>query len=85
MCRLIVYVHLTIPICHDKDTSGVIVHQVFQPCSARLDVRDHLEGLHICQLEAAVLRYRVDEPKGSIRIDTHDPLGMSFQQLSLQG
>ena len=85
MCRLIVYVHLAIPICHDKDSSGVIVHQVFQPCAARLDVRDHLKSLHVRQLEVAILRYRVDEPKGYVSIDTHDPLGMSFQQLSLQG
>jgi len=83
MSRLIVDVHLAIPICHDKDTSGVIMHQVFQPCTAWLDVRDHLEGLHVSQLEVAILRYRVDETKGSISIDTHDSFRMSFQQLSL--
>ena len=83
MSGLIVDVHLAIPISHDKDPSGVIMHQVFQPCTSRLDVRDHLEGLHVSQLEVAILRYRVDEAKGSISIDTHDPLRMSFQQLSL--
>jgi hypothetical protein len=83
MSRLIVDVHLAIPICHDKDSSGVIVHQVFQPCTSRLDVRDHLEGLHVSQLEVAILRYRVDEAKGSISIDTHDSFRMSFQQFSL--
>lgn len=83
MSRLIVDVDLAIPICHDKDPSGVIMHKVFQPCTSRLDIRDHLEGLHVSQLEVTILRDRVDETKGSISIDTHDSFRMSFQQLSL--
>jgi len=85
MSRLIVYVHLAISICHEKDTSGFIMHQVFEPCTSRLYVRDHLKGFHVSQLEVAILRYRVYETEGSISIDTHDPLRMSFQQLSLKG
>jgi hypothetical protein len=85
MSRLIVDVHEAVPICHDKNSSCIVVHQVFQPCAPRLDVRDHLERLHVCQLEVAILRNRVDETKGSISVDTHDPLRVSFQQLSLKG
>lgn len=83
MSRLIVDINLAIPICYDKDSSCIVVHQVFQPCTSRLDVRDHLETFHVCQLEVTILRNRVDETKGSISIDTHYSFRMSFQQLSL--
>ena len=83
--RLIIDVYLSVPVCHDQDPAGLVMHQVLEPSRPRCQISDHLEIFHISQLKVAVLRYRIYEPERSVRIDTHDSLGVYLKEFSLEG
>ena len=55
------------------------------PASTGLKVGCRRLILELCQLERAVLTYRIEVAKGSVRVQTHHTLRMSLQQLVLYG